>query len=291
MNKNAKSLNMWLWLTVPIAILLAIAAGGGVFINGLYRDTPNLVAQAIGQDAITLVVALPTLVIGAFLASRGSQRARLVWLGGLVYMVYTYVGYAFDIRFNPLFLVYVALLGCSTYALIGGLVTTDLAGIKVCFTAKTPIKAVSIYLGVFAVLFYVLWLSEAVPASLAGKTPQSVIDAGTPTNLVHVLDMAWTLPALAITAVSLWRKQPLGHTLAGVLLTFLALLILAILSIVVSMVRAGQPVVFPQVVIFGVLFAVSIGMMIWYLKNLKASHRGSLPPDFRHLVMPKTGGR
>jgi hypothetical protein len=272
MNKNARSANVWLWLTVPIAILLAIAAGGGVFISGLYRDSPNLVAQAIGQDAITLVIALPTLVIGAFLASRGSHGARLVWLGVLVYTVYTYVGYAFDIRFNPLFLVYVALLGGSTYALIGGLVTTDLAGIKVCFTAKTPVKAVSIYLGVFAVLFYLLWLSEAVPASIAGETPQSVIDAGTPTNLVHVLDMAWTLPALAITAVSLWRKQSLGYTLAGVLLAFLVLLILAILSMVVYMVRAGQPVIIPQVAIFGVLFAVSIGMVIWYLKNLKSSH-------------------
>lgn len=291
MNKNARSANGWLWLTVPIAVLLAMAAGGGVFISGLYRDTPNLVAQAIGQDTITLVVALPTLVIGAFLASRGSHRARLVWLGAVVYTVYTYVGYAFDIRFNPLFLVYIALLGCSTYALIGGLVTTDLTGIKVCFTAKTPIKAVSIYLGVIAVLFYFLWLGEAVPALVAGKTPQSVIEAGTPTNAVYVLDMAWILPAFGITAISLWRKQALGYTLAGVLLTFLVLLILAILSMVVYMVRASQPAAIPQVLIFGVLFAVSIGMMIWYLKNLRASYEGLLPSGSRQLVVPKTGGR
>jgi hypothetical protein len=267
MNKNARSANGWLWLTAPIAILLAIAAGSGIFISGLYRDTPNLVAQAIGQDAITLVVALPTLVIGAFLAGRGSHGARLVWLGGLVYTVYTYVGYAFDIRFNPLFLVYVALLGCSTYALIGGLVTTDLAGIKVCFTAKTPVKAVSIYLGVIAVLFYFLWLSEAVPASIAGKTPQSVIDAGTPTNAVYVLDMAWILPAFGITAVGLWRKRALGYTLAGALLSYLVLLILAILSMVVFMIRDGQPVAVPQVVIFGTLFAISLGMLLWYMRK------------------------
>lgn len=42
--------NIWLWLTVPIAILLAIAAGGGVFRSSLYRDNPSLLAQAIGQD-------------------------------------------------------------------------------------------------------------------------------------------------------------------------------------------------------------------------------------------------
>ena len=271
MNKSTRRANWWLWLTIPIAILLAVAAGGGLFIKGLYRDTPNLVTQAIGQDAITLVVALPTLVISALLTSRGSQRARLVWLGGLIYMVYTYVGYAFAVRFNSLFLVYVALLGCSTYALIGGLVATDWAGIKAGFTEQTPVKAVSIYLAVIAVLFYFLWLSEAVPASLTGNRPQSLIDAGTPTNLVQVLDMAWFLPATAITAVSLWRKQPIGYTLAGAILTFVVLLTLAILSMVVFMGRAGQPVVIPQVVIYGALLMVSIGLLIWYLKNLKSS--------------------
>jgi hypothetical protein len=272
MNKSTRRANWWLWLTIPIAVLLAVAAGGGLFIKGLYRDTPNLVAQAIGQDAITLVVALPTLVISAFLTSRGSQRARLVWLGGLIYMVYTYVGYAFAVRFNSLFLVYVALLGCSTYSLIGGLVATDWAGIKAGFTERTPVKAVSIYLAVIAVLFYFLWLSEAVPASLTGNRPQSLIDAGTPTNFVQVLDMAWFLPATAITAVSLWRKQSIGYTLAGAILTFVVLLTLAILSMVVFMVRAGQPAVIPQVMIYGVLLIVSIGMVIWYLKNLKSSH-------------------
>jgi hypothetical protein len=103
--------------------------------------------------------------------------------------------------------------------------------------------------------------------------------------------MAWVLPALAITAVSLWRKQPLGHTLAGALLTFLVLLILAILSMVVYMVQAGQPMVIPQVVIFAVLLSVSIGMVVWYLKNLKSSHRDSLASHSRHLVIPKAAGK
>jgi len=271
MNNNSSSTNGWLWLTVPIALLVAIAAGGGVFMGDLYRDSPNLVVQARGQDLITLLVALPALVIGAWLAGRGSQRARLVWLGALVYTVYTYVGYAFAVRFNPLFLVYVALLGCSTYALIGGLVTTEQNVIKTSFTARTPVKAVSIYLVVIAALFYALWLSDALPASLAGQPAQALIDAGTPTNFVQVLDMAWLLPALFITAVGLWHKQPIAYTLAGALLTFFLLMALAVLAMVVFMVRAGQPVVIPQVVIFVVMFAASSSMVIGYLKNLKSS--------------------
>lgn len=60
------------------------------------------------------------LVASAILAGRGSGRAHLVWLGVLVYLIYSYIIYALSVQFNPLFLVYVALLGCSLYALIGG---------------------------------------------------------------------------------------------------------------------------------------------------------------------------
>lgn len=271
MNKNAGNIDVWLWLTIPTAILLVIAAGCGLFIDGLYRDTPGLVAQAVGQDAITLVIALPALLIGAFLTSRGSQRARLIWLGGLVYVVYTYASYAFGIRFNPLFLIYIALLGCSTYALIGGLVTTDWAGIKAGFTERTPVRAVSIFLLGIAGLFYLMWLSEAVPASLTGIPPQSVKDDGTPTNVIHVLDMAWLLPALVITAVSLWRKKPMGYALAAALLANLVFLALAILAMIVFQTRGGDPLVIPIAVIFVGLFAVSIGMLIWLLRGLEST--------------------
>ena len=268
MNKNATNTNGWLWLTIPTAILLAIAAASGIFISGLYRDAPGLVAQAIGQDAITLIIALPALAIAAFLTNRGSQRARLICLGVLIYVAYTYASYAFGIRFNSLFLIYIALLGCATYALIGGLVTTDWAGIKAGFTERTPVRAVSIFLLVIAGLFYLMWLSEAVPASLTGIPPQSVKEDGTPTNVIHVLDMAWLLPALVITAVSLWRKKPIGYALAAALLANLAFLALAILAMIVFQVRGGEPVVPPLVVIFIALFAVSIGMLIWYLRGM-----------------------
>ena len=268
MNESVKSTNGWLWLTLPIAILLLKATTGGLFVNGLYRDNPYYVAQAVGQDFISLIIVLTTLIVTALLASRGSPRARLVWLGTLVYLVYTYVVAAFDTSFNSLFLVYVALLGCSIYALIGGLVKSNMAGIKEYFTEKIPVRTVSIYLALLAVLFYFLWLSEIIPALLARAIPQSIRDNGTPTNPVHVLDMAWILPAFGITAFCLWRKQALGYTLAGALLSYTVLLVLAILSMVVFMIQGGQPLVVPQVIIFGALILTSLGMLIWFLKGM-----------------------
>lgn len=271
MKGNATSATVWLWLTAPIAVLVTIAAGSELLVDGLFRgdETNYFVAQAIGQDYVTLAVALPILVVSAVLANRGSERARLIWLGVLTYLVYTYAIYAFEVQFNSLFLVYVALLGCSLYALIGGLATTDFIGLRARFTQRTPAKAVSAFLGVVAVLFYFSWLSEIVPALLTGDIPRSVTDNGTPTNGVHVLDLAWMLPAMLLTAVWLWRKRAIGYALAGALLTFLPLLALAIISKVVVMARYEQTVSVGPAGVFGIISAVSLGMLIWYLRGLK----------------------
>lgn len=268
MDSRVRHPNVWFWFTLPIALLLTIAAGGGVFIDGLYRDSRYFVAQARGQDLVNLVLVLPTLIVTAILAYRGSPRARLVWLGVLIYLVYSYVIATFSVKFNPLFLVYVALLDCSLYALIGGLVTIGMAGMHRRFTEKIPVRFASVYLALLAILFYCLWLSETIPALIAGAIPQSIQDNGTPTNAVHVLDMAWILPAFVITAVSLWRQQPLGYTLTGAMLSYTVLLISAILSMVGFMARDGQPIALPQVVIFGTLFAVSLGAWTWYMRGL-----------------------
>ena len=274
---GAERPTVWIWLTAPMAVLVAVAAGGELLVEGLFRgDSVYLVAQAVGQDVVTLAVALPALVAGSLLAARGSERARVVWLGVLVYLVYTYVIYAFQVRFNPLFLVYVGLLGCSLYALIGGLVTTRFEAVRSQFTTRTPIGPASSFLGAVAALFYLAWLSETLPAVISGSVPQSVLANGTPTGAVHVLDMAWILPAMLMTSLWLRRGRALGYVLAGVLLTFLTLLAAAIVAMTVAMWMYGQPVAVGMAVVFGAVSTASLGMLTRYLGSMEKgdSERG-----------------
>jgi hypothetical protein len=271
-----RAVDVWLLLSIPIAVLLIVAAGEGVFVRDLYRDVPFFAIQAFAQDFITLFVVLPTLVVSAWFAARRSDRGRLIWLGAIAYLVYSYVIDAFVVRFNSMFVVYVALLGCALYALIGGLVTTDMNVIKARFAGRAPVKSVSVCLGVLALTFYTMWLSEAIPAVLAGTVPMSVQQNETPTNAVQVLDMAWMLPAFVIAAASLGRKTALGYTLAGAALTFVVLLSLAILSIVAFMIIKGYPVVIPQVALFGALFVLALGLLGWYLKALRSAAEPSV---------------
>jgi hypothetical protein len=268
---KGSAIDVWPFLSIPIAVLVTVAAGSGVFVPGLYRDAPFFAIQAVAQDFVTLFVVLPTLVVSAWLAARRSDRGRLVWLGVLVYLVYSYVIDAFVVHFNPLFLVYVPLLGCALYALIGGLLTTDMDGIRARVVGRVPVKSVSAFLALLAVTFYAVWLSEAIAATVAGTVPPSVQQNGTATNAVQVLDMAWVLPAFLVVAVNLARKTALGYALAGVALTFVALLTLAVLSMAVFMVRGGYPVALPQILLFGTCFVLSVGLLSWYLKALRPS--------------------
>src|SRR5262249_29902984 len=169
---------------------------------------------------------------------------------------------AFDNQFNALFLVYVSLFGCSLYGLIGVFTSLNKDEIRKRFSERTPIKAVSLYLGTLGVLFYFTWLREVVPALFAGTIPQSVRDVGTPTHAVHVLVMSWILRALLITAISLWRRHSLGYLLAGPLLSFTVIISSAVLSMVLSMVWAGYPVALPQVVMFIAALLLGAGFLI-----------------------------
>jgi hypothetical protein len=85
------------------------------------------------------------------------------------------------------------------------------------------------FLILLATLFTLLWLSEIVPDLLAGDPSRSASDWNVPTNPVHVLDLAFFLPAVFTSGVLLLRRHPLGYSTAAGQLTWLALTCLPIL--------------------------------------------------------------
>ncbi len=230
-----------LWLSVIAAILVMIASAAGILSQATYaHETSSGAIQGMSQDIVNLV-AVTILLISAYFVNRGSIKAFLVWSGVLLYLVYTYVIYAFDVHYNRLFLMYVAILGLSLYALAISVVNLPLAKLAPTFATMTKARPVSVFFGVVALLFYGQWLSEDIPALLSGKTPPSVLETAVPTNPVHVLDLAFLLPALIITAVLLWRGRPLGALLAVPLLIFSLLISMGILAIFVVSGSKGLP--------------------------------------------------
>ncbi|HEX7717738.1 MAG TPA: hypothetical protein VF416_10645 [Marmoricola sp.] len=228
----------WLALSVPIGLLGIAASLTGILVDRIYRDeTSNWANQATGQDFANLGVLAVLLVLG-YSASYGSARALLAWAGTVVYTAYTYAIYAFAVHFGPLFLLYVAVLGLSVWALIGFFASIDPARVRAAHADEHLTPFVAVLLIVLASGFALLWLAQDLPAMISGTPSKELRDTGLLTNPVHVLDLALFLPASLVAGITLYRRLRWGHVLAPIVLTAMAGISLGIVSLtVVSLVR------------------------------------------------------
>jgi hypothetical protein len=220
----------WWWLVISVALLAAAASVVGLLAGDrIYaQETVVLFDAATAQDIVTLLPVAPLVALLAVWARRGSLGAFLCLPGFLAFTAYNYAIYAFSIHFGPLFLVWVAVLGLSLFALIGVLATADVPTIKQRFSGRGMPGPAWFLIGV-GVLFALLWLSEIVPDLLAGDPSRSAQEWNVPTNPVHVLDLAFFLPGVITSGVLLLRGRPLGYATAPGQLVWIALTCVPIL--------------------------------------------------------------
>lgn len=223
---------VFLYLTVLLSLLIAAAAAYGFFYEGAYlKETPNWTAQVIAQDWINLLVGIPVLLVSAFFAYKKSVKGYYFWLGSLVFMIYSFAIYAFNIHYNHMFYPYVAILGLSFYMLVFSLVNTDFEKIKKSFDSKWNGKGISILLLVTGGLFYLMWLSSVAGYLATGTEPADLALAGLVTNPVHVIDLAFFLPSAVVSAILLLKKSKFGYLFPFVILIAMILLSINIMAI------------------------------------------------------------
>ena len=241
-------------------LLTIVATAVGLFVPNFYRDDPVLLPQIYGQDLLTLVVGVPALAVSLYYANRGSLRGYVVWLGVTGYLLYTYASYAFMTAFNELYLVYTTLLWLTLFTFVGGMLRLDAAALKRDLS-EASVRPYVVFQLFLVVLVSLLWLSEILPATLAGTTPASIAEPGLPTSVIYSLDLGIIIPAFALTAYWLWNRRPWGYAFTAVLLVKIATLGGAVLAMIIYMILDGQPVPLPQILIFGTLTAISLGLM------------------------------
>ena len=213
---------------------------------------------------------------------RGSQRAGLVWLGTLLYLVYAFVVYAVAVHFNYLFLVYVAALGLSAWAVI--LHANRLRGADMQYPPGRPLKvAAGVIIGI-GVLFAGLWLSELVPALISGKVPVSLTEAGLWVNPIHVIDLSVVLPGFIVAGVAALQRREHGLFWLAPWLVFSALMGSSIIAAMVLMRMAGIASPAPAMAMVSLVIAASL-LTVWgYL-----SGRSLSGPETRHTLQSQQG--
>ena len=267
-------------------LLLASGVGLGFGSRGLYEAYPASLAAMVGQDIVTLVLGLPLLLGAVWLTRRGSGAGLLLWAGVLFYFAYSY--YFFLVGgFNALFLIYVAIVATSLYALLALLFRIDADALAAEFRERAPVRRTAVFFIVTALLFVVMWGGLSLASALTGATPGAVV------HLVVAIDGAVLLPLLLWSGLKLWRREAWGYVLGGLLLTKATLtgLTLAFTStLAMSWAGAVDPFELFLATLFGVMALVGLPLLVLYLRgsSLRPStawHRRP-PPSAETLAQP-----
>ncbi len=243
-----------------------------VYGKGLYKHMSQDVApQGIAQDYVTLLVAVPLLLLSLIWALKGSLKGQFLLAGTLGYFLVTYLFYLVMGMYNVLFLVYVILLGTSFFAFAQTLLSFDLTNLAERFHESTPVKWVGGFLIFNSLAIGVMWLQVIVPPLLDGSIIPGQVEHYT-TLIVQGLDLGLLLPLSFVSGVLFIKKKPFGYLLTPVYFIFLSILMTALTAKVVAMGVLGQNVM-PAIVIIPFFGLVSIICSVLIFKNIReAAH-------------------
>lgn len=241
-------------LALVALLLAAIAAIVGLVVAGLYRDPADGIRQARATDLVTLIAAVPALALGLWRARAGAVAGRLVAVGALGYLAYSYAIYAFSVVINPLTPVHIAILGLATWSLVLNVFGLDEAALDL-GTVRLPRRTTGGFLIAVAGLFAMLWISQIAGAIRSGRLPAAVSDLGLPTSPVYALDLAFAVPLITLAGVWLIRRDRRGRAGAAAGLAFLVILGLSVLAIFAFEAAGGIAVETSPIAIFGAVTA------------------------------------
>jgi hypothetical protein len=257
-------------LTVVLAALLMAASVIGLLYGraeGFYDRYPAALSGLLGQDVVTLVVGIPVLLGSMWMARRGSLGGLLVWVGSLFYFAYTY--YFFVVGgFTPLFPVHVAIVALGLFGTVALLLRSDPAALRARFEGVSVRPAAGLCIG-FAVFFALFWGGLVVSVIASGDVIDRVL------HEVVAIDGAVMLPLLFFGGVKLWRREPFGYVLGGLLLTKLALtgFTLSFTTLLgVAWTGSIAPLDALLLGIFAVMGLSGIGLLIPYLRSIADGH-------------------
>lgn len=248
---------------VCVAVMMAVQAALGLLFHNQYRDVEWIAATWVGNDLVTLLVAIPLLVAGMGAAARGSERGHLVMLGVLTYGVYNYAFYLFGAALNVFFPVYVLAFVCSGWALV---VSTTAVNVSKVRALGAPLRLIGGYFVVVGVGLVVAWVGMWAAHVFFGRATPIEPEAF---KLVAALDLSLMAPLLVLSGVQLWHRRPVG-CLAGAVAGIQASLYLTVLSVNSTFaLRSGRVEAPGELPVWGVLAATTVAATLLLMHGMR----------------------
>ncbi len=199
-------------LSIILAIFATIASVGGLTYSDLYRDSESIKSVWFVNDLITLLLAVPILLLSMFYALKESLKAQLVWIGSLWYLLYNYVFYLYGAQFNNFFLLYALLFSLSAYALIMTISNLKIGYIKEITKKKAPFRAVSGFLFIFALALGIPWVAMALSFKLSNQAPPFEM------TIIFATDLSFLVSVLLFSSILLWKRNAWGLVFTAMIL-------------------------------------------------------------------------
>ena len=249
---------------VSVAVLMAVQAALGLLFRHQYRDVQWIAASWVGNDLVTLIVALPLLVAGMRAAARGHERGRIVMLGVLAYAVYNYAYYLFGAALNVFLPLYILAFLCSGWALVTSIAAVEESRVRA--VGRPRWRLIGGYFVVVGVGLVVAWLGMWTAHVFFGRATPIEPEAF---KLVAALDLSLMAPLLILSGVQLWSRRPRG-CLTGAVAGIQASLYLIVLSVNATFALRGGRVEAPgELSVWGALAAMTTAATLLLMHGVR----------------------
>jgi hypothetical protein len=238
--------------------------------NDIYQDGDWANAQWLGQDIVTLLIALPLLLLSTIQGFKSkNKKFFLVNIGLLLYFAYTYSFYMFAAKLSVLYLFQMPIFGLSVVGFV-------LSLIKI-FSHKSnfylPSKGLRItiisYLSLIALMLSFIWLAD-IFAHLSDPTHTSDTPNGEAPLIIYSLDLGLIIPLMLLSVFKLYKQSNSGFILIGVILTKTSTLGFALMAMSLSMYLQDLNPDYFLIILWSVIGLIGTILSIFYFKNLES---------------------
>lgn len=216
---SGKTIKQLIHAIIKLAIFTCIIS---INDNSIYQDGEWANAQLLGQDVVTLFIAVPMLYLSYIQAINKDRWKWKMILGGILfYFVYTYAFFMFATKLTFLYLFHLPIFGLSVIGLFGVLFDLFHQDFEIRAHGRLVKGWVVGFLLLISLLLGFLWLSD-IASHLAIEGYRSDTPDGEPLLIVYSLDLALVIPLMILAAIGYWQDKQYGYLLTGVMLTKVA---------------------------------------------------------------------
>lgn len=238
-----------------------------IFGSGLYQDdSVSVAAQGKAQDVVTLLLAVPLLLVALQWAKRGSLKGTLLLTGTLGYFLYSYTSYTFLSMYNPFFLLYVFLMSASFFAFTLSMMSFDVVRLGSAFGPKLPVKFIGGFQITIAVLLLLMWLGRIVPPLMDETVPLGLEHYTT--LVIQAMDLGFIVPVAMVSGILILKRKPFGYLLSSVMIMNSISLLTAISAMIIGQAIAGIEMSLVEVILFPVFNLVAIYCLVLLLMHV-----------------------